>query len=419
MEMMDGKRVVITGLGVIASNGVGIDNFWDSLAHGRSGVRKISHFDASSYPSQTAAEIRDFDPLDFMGSKTARRMDRFAHFSVAATRMALDDAGIEISEKNSERIGISLGSALGGIPCAEEQHSIFLEKGLNRVDPLIAIKIFSGAATSQISVEFGIKGHSNTIGGACAAGTDSIGYAFYAIKNNLADMMVAGGAEAPIVPLTLGAFCLIKALSTRTGDPTKASRPFDKKRDGFVMGEGAGVLILEDLDCALKRGASIYAEMLGYGTTNDAYHMVQPLPTGEQAKKAVQLALSNANVGPSQIDYINAHGTSTPLNDKVETDVIKEVFGEYAYRIPISSTKSMIGHSLGAAGSIELVTSVLTIKNQFIHPTINYEFPDPECDLDYVPNEGREAIVKTVLSNSYGFGGKNSAIIIRKFYNSE
>jgi 3-oxoacyl-[acyl-carrier-protein] synthase II len=412
---MAGKRVVITGLGVIAPNGIGIDNFWDSLVQGRSGVRKISHFDASSYPSQIAGEIRDFDPLDFMSSKTARRMDRFAHFSVAATRMALDDAGIEISEKNSERIGISLGSALGGIPCAEEQHSIFLEKGLNRVDPLIAIKIFSGAATSQVSVEFGIKGHSNTIGGACAAGTDSIGYAFYAIKNNLADMMIAGGAEAPIVPLTVGAFCLIKALSTRTGDPTRASRPFDKKRDGFVMGEGAGVLILEDLDCALKRGASIYAEMLGYGTTNDAYHMVQPLPTGEQAKKAVQLALSNANVDPSQIDYINAHGTSTPLNDKVETDVIKEVFGEYAYRIPISSTKSMIGHSLGAAGSIELVTSVLTIKSQFIHPTINYEFPDPQCDLDYVPNEGRKAIVKTILSNSYGFGGKNSAIIIRKF----
>jgi 3-oxoacyl-[acyl-carrier-protein] synthase II len=400
------RRVVVTGLGVIAPNGIGIDNFWDSLIHGRSGVRKISHFDASSYPSQIAGEIRDFDPLDFMSSKTARRMDRFAHFSVAATRMALDHAGIEISEKDSERTGISLGSALGGIPCAEEQHSIFLEKGLNRVDPLIAIKIFSGAATSQVSVEFGIKGHSNTIGGACAAGTDSIGYAFYAIKNNLADTMIAGGAEAPVVPLTLGAFCLIKALSTRTGDPTRASRPFDKKRDGFVMGEGAGVLILEDLDCALKRGASIYAEMLGYGTTNDAYHMVQPLPTGEQAKKAVQLALSNANVGPSQIDYINAHGTSTPLNDKVETDVIKEVFGEYAYRIPISSTKSMIGHSLGAAGSIELVTSVLTIRN-------------PECDLDYVPNQGREAIVKTVLSNSYGFGGKNSAIVIRKFLNSE
>jgi 3-oxoacyl-[acyl-carrier-protein] synthase II len=412
---MENRRVVITGIGVISPNGTGTENFWDSLVHGRSGIGKITHFDASSYPSQVAGEVNDFDPTNYMNPKNARRMDRFAQFSVASTRMALDDARIEISEKNSERIGISLGSALGGIPCAEAQHSIFLEKGLNRVDPLIAIKIFSGASTSQVSVEFGIKGHSNTIGGACAAGTDSIGYAFYAIKNNLADMMIAGGSEAPIVPLTFGAFCLIKALSTRNGDPTRASRPFDKERDGFVMGEGAGVLILEDLNCASKRGASIYAEVLSYGTTNDAYHMVQPLPTGEQAKKAVLLALRNANVDPSQIDYINAHGTSTPLNDKVETDVIKEVFGEYAYRIPISSTKSMIGHSLGAAGSIELIASVLTIKNQFIHPTINYEFPDPECDLDYVPNLGRKAVINTVLKNSYGFGGKNSAIIIRKF----
>jgi len=411
--MEEKRRVVITGIGVVSPNGIGTKDFWESLIHGRSGIRRITHFDASSYSSQVAGEVDNFDPTNYMSPKSARRMDRFAQFSVAATRMALVDAGIEISEKNSERTGISLGSALGGIPCAEEQHSIFLEKGLHRVDPLIAIKIFSGASTGQVSVEFGIRGHSNTIGGACAAGTDSIGYAFYVIKNNLADIMIAGGSEAPIVPLTFGAFCLIKALSTRNGDPTRASRPFDKERDGFVMSEGAGVLILEDLYSALKRGASIYAEILGYGTTNDAYHMVQPLPTGEQAKKSVQLALSNANVVPSEIDYINAHGTSTPLNDKVETDVIKEIFGEYAYRVPISSTKSMIGHSLGAAGSIELIASVLTIKNQFIHPTINYEFPDPECDLDYVPNKGREAVVKTVLSNSYGFGGKNSAIVIK------
>ena len=412
---MENRRVVITGVGIVAPNGIGIQNFWDSLVHGRSGIGKITHFDASSYSSQVAGEVNDFDPTNYMSPKNARRMDRFAQFSVAATRMALDDARIEISETNSERIGISLGSALGGIPCAEEQHGIFIEKGLKRVDPLIAIKIFSGSATSQVSIEFGLTGHSNTIGGACAAGTDSIGYAFYAIKNNLADMMIAGGSEAPIVPLTFGAFCLIKALSTRNGDPSRASRPFDKERDGFVMGEGAGVLILEDLGCALKRGAPVYAEMLGYGTTNDAYHMVQPLPTGEQAKKAIQLALCSANVSPSEIDYINAHGTSTPLNDKVETEVIKEVLGEYAYRVPISATKSMIGHALGAAGSIELIASVLTIKNQFIHPTINYEFPDPECDLDYVPNKGREAVVKTVLSNSYGFGGKNSVIIVGKF----
>lgn len=414
-EKMSKKRVVITGMGVIAPNGIGIDAFWNTISSGHSGIGKITYFDASSYSSQIAGEVKDFDPLDFMSSKSARRMDRFAQFSVAATSMALENAKIEITDKNSNRIGISLGSALGGIPCAEAQHSVFLEKGLNRVDPLIAIKIFSGASTSHVSIEFGIKGHSNTIGGACAAGTDSVGYAFYAIKSGFADVMIAGGAEAPIVPLTFGAFCLIGALSSRNGDPARASRPFDKERDGFVMSEGAGVLILEDLENALKRGATIYAEVLSYATTNDAFHMVQPKPSGEQAKKAIELALKYANIRPVDIDYINAHGTSTPLNDKVETQVIKEVFGEYAYKIPISSTKSMIGHTLGAAGAIELIASVLTIKNQFIPPTINYEFPDPDCDLDYVPNVGRKSEINNVLKNSYGFGGKNSAIIIRKF----
>jgi len=415
---MDKRRVVITGMGVIAPNGIGIDNFWDSLVRGRSGVRSITHFDASSYPSQVAGEIRDFDPLNYMNPKSVRRMDRFSQFAVACSRMALDDAKIEITQNNSDRIGIAIGSALGGIPSAEEQHSIFIEKGLKRTDPLLATKLFLGAATSQISIEIGIKGHSNSIGGACSVGTDCIGYAFYAIRNNLADIIITGGSEAPLAPLTFGAFCQIGALSTRNGDPTRASRPFDKERDGFVMSEGAGLLILEDLENALGRGASIYAEVLSYGTTNDAYSMTHPLPTGEQAKKSIQLALRNANIEPLEIDHINAHGSSTLLNDKIETKIIKEIFGEYAYKIPISATKSMIGHSLGAAGSIEAIASVLTIKNQFISPTINYEFPDPECDLDYVPNKGRKATVNAVLSNSYGFGGKNSAIIIRKFTNS-
>ena len=412
---MDANRVVITGIAVIAPNGIGIDDFWNSLTQGTSGVRKITHFDASSYPSQIAGEVRDFDPLDYMSPKSARRMDRFAQFATACTKMALDDGNVEVSDKNSDRIGIALGSALGGIPAAEHQHSIFIEKGLNRVDPLLATKIFPGGALAQISVEFGIRGHSNTISSACAAGSDSVGYAFYAIKNDFADTMITGGAEAPIVPLTFGAFCLIRALSERNGDPVRASRPFDKERDGFVMGEGAGILILENLENAIKRGARIYAEVLGYGTTNDAYHMAQPLPTGQQAKQAIKLTLQRANIDPSEIDYINAHGSSTPLNDKTETKVIKDIFGEYAYRIPISSNKSMIGHALGAAGSIELVASVLTIKNQFIPPTINYEFPDPECDLDYVPNKGRKASVTTILKNSFGFGGKNSNIIIRKY----
>jgi len=412
---MQKRRVVITGMGVIAPNGIGIDNFWDTLAHGRSGVRKITCFDASSYPSKIAAEIDEFDATTYINPKSARRMDRFAQFAVSCSGMALSHSNVTVSDKNSDRIGIALGSALGGIPSAEQQHSVFIEKGLKRVDPLLAIKIFPGGATSQVAIEFGIRGHSNTIGGACAAGTDNVGYAFYAIKNDLADIMIAGGAEAPIVPLTFGAFCLIGAISTRNGDPTRASRPFDKERDGFVMGEGAGALIVEDLEHALKRDASIYAEILGYGTTNDAYHMVQPSPSGDEEKKSIQLALRDAQIDPKEIDYINPHGSSTPLNDKIETKIIKQVFGEYAYRIPISANKSMIGHALGAAGAIELVASVLTIKNQFIPPTINYESVDPECDLDYVPNEGRKASVTTVLKTSFGFGGKNSSIIIGKY----
>ena len=412
---MQKRRVVITGMGVIAPNGIGIDNFWDTLAHGRSGVRKITCFDASSYPSKIAAEIDEFDATTYINPKSARRMDRFAQFAVSCSGMALSHSNVTVSDKNSDRIGIALGSALGGIPSAEQQHSVFIEKGLKRVDPLLAIKIFPGGATSQVAIEFGIRGHSNTIGGACAAGTDNVGYAFYAIKNDLADIMIAGGAEAPIVPLTFGAFCLIGAISTRNGDPTRASRPFDKERDGFVMGEGAGALIVEDLEHALKRDASIYAEILGYGTTNDAYHMVQPSPSGEEAKKSIQLALRDAQIDPKEIDYINPHGSSTPLNDKIETKIIKQVFGEYAYRIPISANKSMIGHALGAAGAIELVASVLTIKHQYIPPTINYESVDPECDLDYVPNEGRKASVTTVLKTSFGFGGKNSSIIIGKY----
>jgi 3-oxoacyl-[acyl-carrier-protein] synthase II len=412
---MEKRRVVITGMGVIAPNGIGIENFWDSLVHGRSGIRRITRFDASSYPFQIAGEVNDFDPLNYMGPKSARRMDRFAQFAVACTRMAIDDANLKISEKNSDRIGIALGSALGGFPIAEEQYAIFLEKGLRRVDPFLATRTFVGGSTSQVSIELGIHGHSNTIGGACAVGSDSVGYAFYAIKNNLAEIMITGASEAPIAPLTIGGFSSMGALSTRNGDPTRASRPFDKERDGFVMSEGAGVLILEDLENALKRGAPIYAEMLSYCTTNDAYKMTHPLPTGRQAMKAMKLAIQYANMNLSDIDCINAHGSSTPLNDKIETMIIKGIFGEYAYKIPISANKSMIGHSLGAAGSIELIASALTIKYQFIPPTINYEFPDPECDLDYVPNQGRKALINTVLSNSYGFGGKNSVIIIRNF----
>lgn len=412
---MDNRRVVVTGMGVVAPNGIGVGNFWNSLVSGTSGISRVSRFDVSSYSSQIAGEINDFDPLDYMNPKSARRMDRFSQFAVAATRMATEDAAIEVNGGNSDRIGIALGSALGGFPTGEEQCSVFLEKGLKRVDPFLATRTFIGGATSQVSIEFGVGGHSNSIGGACTVGADSVGYAFHAIKNHFAEMMITGGSEAPLSPLTLGAFCLIGALSRRNEDPTKASRPFDKERDGFVMSEGCGVLVLEDLEHALKRGASIYAEVLSYATTNDAYSITHPLPSGSQAKKAIQLALQYADIKPADIDYINAHGSSTPLNDKIETMIFKEIFGENAYKIPVSSIKSMTGHALGAAGAIELVASALTIQHQFVPPTINLEFPDPECDLDYVPNRGRKAAVRTVLSNSYGFGGKNSVIIIRKF----
>lgn len=401
-------------MGVVAPNGIGIDKFWDSLSQGRSAVRKITRFDASSYPCQIAGEVPDFDPLDYMSPKSARRMDRFAQFVVACTKMALEDAKLEISDRNSDRVGVVMGSALGGFPEAEVQYSIFLEKGLKRVDPLLATKPFVGGSTSQVSIEFGIRAECTTIGGGCGIGTDTIGYGFYTIKNNFAEIMISGGSEAPIAPLTLGAFSNIGALSNRNGDPQRASRPFDKERDGFVMAEGGGVLVLEDLQHALERGAPIYAEVLSYASTNDAYKIAQPLPTGEQARKAIEFALRNANLEPSNIDYINAHGSSTPLNDEIETKVIKEVFGEYAYKIPISSIKSMIGHPIGGAGTIELIASVLAIKNQFIPPTINYEFPDPECDLDYVPNLGRQASISTVLKSSFSFGGKNSMVIIRK-----
>ena len=392
---MDKRRVVVTGMGVVAPNGIGIKNFWNSLIQGRSAVQKITHFDASSYPCQIAAEVRDFDPIDHMNPKSARRMDRFAQFAVACTRMAFEDARIEISEKNSDRIGIAMGSALGGFPLADQQYAIFLEKGLKRVDPLLATKTYRGKHKSsfdRIRYQRTLQHHRRWL--RSGYGRDGV--------------WISGNQEPPCgnndyrsfrgpsCPTHHGFIFLIGALSERNEEPDRASRPFDKERDGFVMSEGGATLILEDLQHALERGAPIYAEVLSYATTIDAYKITHPLPSGEQARKAIELAIQAADLRPSDIDYINAHGSSTPINDQIETQVIKEVFGEYAYRIPISSNKSMIGHALGAAGAIELIASVLTIKNQFIPPTINYEFPDPECDLDYVPNTGRRASVTHV-----------------------
>jgi len=409
------RRVVITGLGAVTPIGIGIEAFWNSLKEGKSGIGLTTRFDSSSFSCKVAGEVKDFDPTDYMDPLSAKKMDRFAHFAVVSSQMAIKDAGLKIDETNAYKIGIIIGSAMGGIPLAENQHTIFLEKGLKRVSPYLNSSLFPGAAASQVSIALGIKGFGNTIAGACSAGTDSIGYAYHCIKNGITDVCLVGGSEAPIAPLTMGSFCVINALSTLNTPPEKASRPFDATRNGFVLSEGAGIMVMEELSNASKRDAYIYGEVMGYYTTFDAYHMVQPAPDAEPGTICVKQALNEAGVPPEEIDYINAHGTSTPLNDKNETKIIKNVFGERAYKIAISANKSMTGHSLGAAGSIEAIASLLTLKHQFIPPTINYETPDPECDLDYIPNHGREAEVHTILSNSYGFGGKNSAVIFRSF----
>ena len=409
------RRVVITGLGVIAPNGIGKDAFWKAIKSGKSGIRKITRFDPSEFPSQIAGEINGFDSSDFISPKKARHMDRFAQLAVSAAKMAIEDSQFRINKNNVHRIGVTMSSAVGGTDFAEQQHDIFREAGIKKVSPFLAISLFPGSCSSQVSIEMGIKGYGNTVSTACAAGTDAIGCAFHSIRHGLADAMITGGADAPIAPLTFGAFCAMGALSKRNDEPEKASRPFNKDRDGFVMSEGAAVIILEELEYALRRGAHIYAEVVGYGSTYDAYHMTAFNPDGKEPARAIRLALEEVGLGPRDVDYINAHGTSTPINDRVETLAIKQVFGDHAYRIPVSSTKSMTGHSLAGAGAIELVACALTLENQFIHPTINYENPDPECDLDYVPNKGRKLGISVIVSNSFGFGGKNACIVIRKY----
>jgi 3-oxoacyl-[acyl-carrier-protein] synthase II len=408
------RRAVITGLGVIAPNGIGKKAFWNALKEGKSGIVKITRFDATSYSSHVAGEVNNFEPANYMSPKSARRIDRFTQFAVAATRMAIEDSYLNIDENNNKKIGISIGSSLGALPYAEFQHAIFLEKGLNRIDPLLATRLFAGEVSSHVSIEFGVKGPCYTISTGCVAGTDAIGQALTLIRNDVTDVVITGGAEAPLAPLSFGAFCRIGALSQRDGDPTKACRPFDKNRDGFVMSEGAGIIVLEELEHAVKRNAHIYAEVLGFGATSDAYHMTRAPEDAAGTVQAIQLAMRDGDVQPKEIDYINAHATSTLLNDKIETLSFKKVFGDRAYNIPISATKSMTGHTVGGAGAIETVASALILENQFIHPTINYETPDPDCDLNYVPNEGIKYDLKIVLSNSIGFGSRNAAIILKK-----
>jgi 3-oxoacyl-[acyl-carrier-protein] synthase II len=407
-------RVVITGLGVVSPSGIGIETLWQNLVNGVSGIGPITRFDASKHDCRIAGEVKGFDPLQWLEKKEARKMDLFIHYAVAAAQMAVEDAGLKVTSEEAERVGVFVGTGMGGVPALEESHRILMEKGPSRISAYFIPSIITNLASGQISMRYGMKGPNSCVCTACATGNHAIGDAFRLVARGNADVMVAGGTEAVITPLTIGGFAAMRALSTRNNEPTRASRPFDKDRDGFVMGEGSGVMILESLEHARQRGARIYAEIVGYGMSADAYHITQPAPDGEGAARSMGLALADAGVRPSEVDYINAHGTSTPTGDVNETQAIKTVFGEHAYKVAVSSTKSMTGHLLGAAGGVESVITVLTILHGQIPPTINYEVPDPDCDLDYVPNTARRLPVRVALTNSFGFGGTNASLVFRK-----
>ncbi len=408
------RRVAVTGLGLVTPLGTGVRKTWEALIAGTSGVGPITHFDPTEFTTRFAAECSDFVPEDWIPKKEVRRNDRFIHFALAAAKMALEDSGLEITEANAHRVGAFVGSGMGGLGSIENTYRTLMEKGPGRISPFFIPETIINLAPGQISIAFGTKYGNLSHVSACSTGAHSLGEAALHIAAGRADAIIAGGAEATITELGIGGFNAMKAMSTRNDDPQGASRPFDKDRDGFVSGEGAGILILEGEDHAKARGAKIYAYLEGYGLTSDAHHITSPAPGGEGARRCMEMALQTAGIGPEQVGYINAHGTSTPYNDKFETEAIKAVFGEQAYKVPVSSTKSMTGHLLGAAGAIEAAFSVLAIHHGVIPPTINYETPDPECDLDYVPNTAREAPVDTVLSNSLGFGGTNATLVFRK-----
>ena len=409
------RRVVVTGMGVTSPLGSSVDEFWGSLVQGKSGIGPITQADTSDFPSHIAGEVSDFDPMQYLDRREARRMARFSQLAVAAAGMAIEDAGIDLSKEDEDRVGIVMGNGNGGFPTTEENARTLVRRGGMRTSPFFIPMILPNMAAANVSRVYGIKGYTSTIITACAAGTQGVGEAAEVVRRGAADVVLGGGCEAGICELGLGGFNTIHALSRFQGDPTLASRPFDAKRDGFVPAEGAGVLILESLEHALDRGANILAEIIGQGVSSDAFHAVQPDDNGDGAARAIRFALNDAGITPDEVDYINAHGTSTPLNDLAETRGIKQAFGEQAYKVPISSTKSMIGHALGGAGALEAVASVATIVNNEIHPTINYEHPDPDCDLDYVPNTSRKQQVDTVLSNSFGFGGQNAVLVLRGF----
>ncbi len=409
------RRVVVTGLGLVLPNGIGVEEAWRNTCEGKSGIGPITRFDASQHETRIAGEVKDFNPEDYVDRKEVRRMDLFIQYAVGASAMALEDSGLEIDEEIGDRVGVIIGTGLGGLPTIEEYHKILLEKGPDRITPFFIPKLIANMASGHVAMHFNAKGPNTCVVTACATGAHAIGDAFRAICYGDADAIITGGSEANITPLCVAGFNVMKAISTRNDEPEKACRPFDRERDGFVISEGAGVVILEELDFALRRGARIYAEIIGYGFNGDAYHITAPSPNGEGAAKCMSFALADAGISPDRIDYINAHGTSTPLNDLSETIAIKTVFSEHAYRIPISATKSMTGHLLGAAGSTEAIFSILTLRDGIIPPTINLENPDPQCDLDYVPNESREKDVNIAMSNSFGFGGTNAVLIFSTF----
>ncbi|OGD16128.1 MAG: beta-ketoacyl-[acyl-carrier-protein] synthase II [Candidatus Aminicenantes bacterium RBG_16_66_30] len=409
------RRVVVTGIGLVSPLGTGTDKTWQALLRGESGIAGLTRFDVSRYSTRFGGEVKDFDPLVFIDRKEVRKMDLFTRFAMAAAELAVADSGIPRADLQSDRAGTYVGSGIGGLGSIEENHKVLLEKGPDRVSPFFLIQTIINEASGQISIRFGAKGPNCANVTACSTGTHAIGDSSRMIARGDADIMITGGAEAPLTPLSLAGFTAIKALSGRNDDPARASRPFDAKRDGFVMSEGAGVLILEELGRALRRDARIYAEVVGYGMTSDAFHVAAPAPDGDGAIRVMRRALEDAGVPPDEVQYINAHGTSTELNDKTETMAIKAVFGDQARRLAVNSTKSMTGHLLGAAGGIEAGITALALLHQIMPPTINYEFPDPECDLDYVPNAARKAEIVHGLSNSFGFGGTNACLVLKRY----
>ena len=408
------RRVVVTGVGCVTPIGTGAEGLWDGLRARRSAVRAITRFDPTPFRSRIAAEIPEFRPLDFLEARRARRLDRYSQLAVAAASLALRDAALDLAREDRDRVGASMGSALGGVGYAEEQVAVYAQGGLRGVDPMLALSVFGGAASCNIAIEFGVTGPNSTNAMSCASGTIAVGDAFHAIRDGRADVMLAGGAEAPLAPLCYGAFAVIRAMSTRNEDPAAASRPFDRERDGFVMGEGAAVLVLEERGRALARGARVLAEVLGAAVTNDAWHMTAPRPDGSRAARCLSLALADAHVAPHEVEYVNAHGSSTPLNDKTETLAIRRAFGAHAPRLAVSGTKGYYGHPLGASGAIEAAVTALALARGWLPPTLNLSVRDPECDLDYLEGAGAERRARVAVSNSFGFGGINAAVVLRQ-----